>query len=454
MKYALVLLLLLATPLAAQTCIDTDTPQTCWNKFVPPVDVAVSVQNVGEMVAKTNTGTIDLSKVNTSAMRDFLSTFSAAVQSGTIEEENGAYVLDYNLPVDLGGSDDDVIKFQTKFQQPELATSVTTALSSNSAALTTLGDGLDETDDITFSVTYSPATQRFGRSLEQHRPLIESLVTAVSESRGSQSATRRLAAFANALARAGAVIQETDAFTKIDDAGKRAQVISALQSAASSAKEEFAQQDDLITAFAELLSNQEQLYFSGAYRDVDPLAGASGASIKGTYELGGKNLTKFQKRNAAACGTLTTENGRRSCLTAFNSYVANEKLLGWRIAATLDYQKTQATTVDLTAYNVANVTTAAAQSNVITLTAGRNMDSASSSRQRRIDIAASYENVTGDPNRDDRLVATFTWTQELNDNVYLPITLTFANKEKYLGAQDDQFGVHFGVSYKLTNTAP
>lgn len=447
------LLLLLATSAAGQTCIDTDTPQTCWEKFVPAIDVGVKTTAVGEMVTKTNTGPTDLSRINQSSLRDFLSVFTAAFQTATIDEENGAYVIDYNLPIDLVNAND-VVKFQAKLSEPGLDPSVTNALSSNAGAITTLSGSLGETDDIAASVTYSPANARFGRSLAGHRPLIESLVSAVSERRGADSATRRGAALANALARAGVVIQETDPFTNIP-ADKRRDVVAAVESLGRAAQAQFADQDKTITAFAELLSNQEQIYVSGVYRALDSIAGPSTATIKGTYELGGKNLTKFLRNAGASCSSanLASDSGRGACLDAFNAYVANQRLLGWRIAATLDYQRTLANTIDLPEYKV-KLTTPAATSNIITVTAGRRLDDATSSRERRIDIAASYQNVTGDPNRDDRFVVVGTWTQELSDNIYLPITLTYANKEQYLGAQNDNLGVHFGVSYKLTDQTP
>lgn len=451
---ALAILLALAAGAAGQTCIDTDTPQTCWEKFVPAIDVSVKTTAVGTMVATANTGPSDLSRLNQTSLRDFLSVFTAAFQTATLDQENGAYVIDYNLPIDLVNAND-VVKFQAKLSEPGLDPAVTNALTSNAAAITTLSGSLDQTDDVTGSVTYSPANARFGRSLAGHRPLIQSLVSAVSERRGADSAVRRAAALGNALARAGVVIQETDPFTSIPDATRRRAVIDAVVATGRAAQAQFADQDKTITAFAELLSNQEQIYVSGVYRALDSIAGPSTATVKATYELGGKNLTKFMRNAGAACSSsnLASETGRGACLDAFNAYVANERLLGWRIAGTLDYQRTLANTVVLPEYNV-NLTTPAATSNIITVTAGRRLDDATSSRERRIDISASYQNVTGDPNRDDRFVVVGTWTQELSDNIYLPITLTYANKPQYLGAQTDDLGVHFGVSYKLTDQTP
>ena len=77
------------------------------------------------------------------------------------------------------------------------------------------------------------------------------------------------------------------------------------------------------------------------------------------------------------------------------------------------------------------------------------LDPPTSSRESRLDFTGSYEDVSGDPNRDNRFVASITLTQEINDNFNLPITLSYANKEKYLTDVDKKLSVNFGVSYKL-----
>lgn len=301
-RIALLLTFLLSTPLAAQTCIDTDTPQSCWQKFVAPLNVADKTNEVGAMVAKTNTGHPELSTVTNSALRDFLSVFTAAYRTATVANENGAMVVDYNLKLDLLNASD-VIKFQGKFSKPDLNSELTTALGTNAAELSTLQSSLDEADDLTISASYSPATDRWGRSLAQHRPLIEALVSGVAAKRGPDEVTRKVAAFADAvrLVPANQLTDLNSPFTTITDAAVRAQVIAFLTAAASTAKAQLADQEKVIVSFAELLNNQEQFYVSGLYHSVNSLSGPDGWSVKATYELGGKNLSKFMAAHGNTC---------------------------------------------------------------------------------------------------------------------------------------------------------
>ena len=50
----------------------------------------------------------------------------------------------------------------------------------------------------------------------------------------------------------------------------------------------------------------------------------------------------------------------------------------------------------------------------------------------RIDLAFNYDDVSGDPKLDDRWVGSVTYTQKLTDSFTLPLSLVYANHEKYL----------------------
>lgn len=456
--------LLNAAPLSAQTCNDGDTPSTCLFKFIDPIDVSVKTDDVGKMAAKANTGQPDLTKIASTSLRDFLSIFTAAFQTASVEEKDGAYVLDYNLPIDLLNKND-VLKFQGKFAKPELNADLKTALGTNAAAISKYGDALDEADDVTISVTYNPVNHRFGRSLAQHRDLIEGLVRGVS-ARLQNVTTRSAAQLGNVLrpvladlisgaAPGQQLSAENQPFSKIKDATQRQQAIDAVVKLGQAAKTQFAAQEKVIVGFAELLSNQEQLYFSGVYHDRDSLAGAGGSSIKGTYEFGGKNLSKLLRNDDSKCDVakLVDEASQIACLTEFEDYIANQKLRGWRLAVNLDLQQTRANKITIPELTTP-LTSKALHSHIVSLTAGRRLNDVTSSRERRIDITGSYEDVTDDPARDNRLVIAATWTQELSDNLTLPITVTYANKERFIGDVNDKFGMHFGISYKIPNPSP
>ena len=456
---ALLAVLLITVPAAAQTCVPTDTPTTCWNKFNP---VTTSTAAVATTVATTNTGSANLSSITNTTLRDFLSVFTAVVSTSTLTDNNGAFTLDYNLPVDLW-NDHDVVKFQATFTTPTLDPALVTALGTNASAITTLTDSLDQADDITASATYSPSTDRFGRTFANHQDLVESLMNAVMANLGANSTARLLANFGD-LARGTTLTQDTP-FTVITNAAQQASVIAAFQTAAAS-QPQFAQETEtVVNNVAELINNQEQIYVSGTYNALNSLAGASSWAVTGTYAVGGKNVTKFlaaqqklgncniaqmvqEQKNLASPPTVS-----QTCLQQLNQYVGNDAIdQAWRLALTLDFSRTDANTINISQLSTP-LTTPQVNSQIISLTAGRRLDPPSSSRERRIDITAGYENVSDNPNLDDRIVASVTWTQEITDTFSLPITLSYANKSQYLPEDDHDLSAHFAVSYKLPNTS-
>ena len=455
---ALTVALTVSAPAIAQTCAPTDTPTTCWTKFNP---VTTTTNAVATAVATTNTGSPNLSAITNTTLRDFLSVFTAAVSTSTLTENNGAYTLDYNLPIDLM-NDNDVIKFQATFVTPSLDPALVTALGTNAGAITTLTDSLDQADDITASVTYSPSTDRFGRTFANHRDLVEGLMNAVVANLGVNTTAQLLAVFGDAAQ--GTSLGPDTPFTVITDPVQQASVIAKFQTAAASQPKFAEQTQTVVDNVAELINNQEQIYVSGKYNYLDPLAGASSWGISGTYAMGGKNVTKFlaaqKKLGNCDIGTMmkeqnsgTAPTASQTCLQQLNAYVGNDAIdRTWRVALSVALGQTDSNTITVSQLTTP-ITSASSDSQLISLTAGRRFDPPSSSRERRVDISASYENVSDDPTLDDRLIASVTWTQEITDTFSLPITLSYANKSKYLPEDDHDLSAHFAISYKLPSTS-
>jgi hypothetical protein len=415
---------------------------------------------VATAVANTNTGSPNLSSITNTTLRDFLSVFTGVVSSSTLTENNGAFTLDYNLPVNLL-HDNDVIKFQATFATPDLDPALVTALGTNASTITTLTDSLDQADHITASATYSPSTDRFGRTFATHRDLVEALMNAVMANRGVNSTPRLLAAFGD-LAR-GTTLQLDTPFTVITDPTQQANVLDKFQAAAASQPQFAAENQTLIDNVAELINNQEQIYFSTQYNDLNSLAGASSWTVNGTYAMGGKNITKFlaaqKKLGNCDLGQMVREQNSQSppavsqtCLQQLNAYVGPATIdRTWRLALSLDLSRTESNTINISQLTTP-ITTPRVDSQMISLTAGRRFDPPSSSRERRIDLTASYENVSDDPTLEDRIIASVTWTQEITNTFSLPITLSYANKSKYLPEDDHDLSANFAISYKLPTT--
>jgi hypothetical protein len=461
MLLAILVVLNATFQLHAQTCSVGENWKQCYKKLTGR-DAATQVgdeikKEIGKEVATTNTGKPDLSTISNSTLRDFLSFFTAAVGTSTVGEKNGAITVDYNLPVNLV-HEGDVIKLQGTFAKPKIDDSLKTALGTNADAISTLNGSFDEADDIIGSATYSPQTPRFGRQLASNSGVFDALNYArVARAAPDSDDLTLLAKVGDLLASAPAAVKGGTA--PFSDAGDKASTLAAaFEMAIRASIKAQAAEKTLVTQFAELVNNQEQIYFSATYHDRNSLAGANSYSFKGTWEVGGKNLSKFLAQNRADCdvrqmsdelnATSRTVPNSDRCLKRFDEYVAGvDRGLRWAFA--LDIQRSESNAIVLPQYSI-NLSTKRADSQIISASLGKRLDPPTSSRERRFDFTGSYENVDKDPNRDDKLVLSATYTQELTDTFTLPITITFANKKKFLPNENtDRIGVHFAISYKL-----
>jgi hypothetical protein len=66
----------------------------------------------------------------------------------------------------------------------------------------------------------------------------------------------------------------------------------------------------------------------------------------------------------------------------------------------------------------------------------------------RFTLTAEYTDVTGDPNRQDRLIALLEYSMPIRGGMAIPVTLTYANHSKFLGGQDKQLSAHIALSYR------
>lgn len=453
---AFLLTLALAFTAAAQqqqTCVATDTPQQCWNKFVPAVTVVVPPATASDMESEAmsaNTGISNLTSPSGSALKDFLSMFSASIESATVTESSNTVTLESNLPAPT--ADAHKLKLQLVFTSPQLDSQVVTALGSNAAQITALQDDLSSTDDLTGSLSYNPATTAIGRSVVPHGDFFDALVSAAFPTQASLDEARR-----NAI-RAANITDLSQPFSAIADPDQRATAISAIQSSASALGSALTETDAMRSSFALLLSNQPQAYASVLYHYRNELVGPDEYAAKATLEMSSRNLRSFYKlyttctpqtfRNIAAASRMATA---ADCLSKLKAYAAPlaKKDSGTRLSFSLDYKKTDARSFAL-ADNAGTISNESSSSTIATLVLGIvPMGSESGSTTGRLDFSASYENVTGDPLKNNRFVASATYTQKINDMLSIPVSLVYANKEQYLSNVNEKLNAHFGVLYKL-----
>jgi hypothetical protein len=448
-------MLTIAGGAAAQdkTCTSSDSPISCWLKFVPAVAVqqpapGATESATQETVAAANTGLSNLVSPSTSSLKDFLSVLSASIESSSLSNDGNALTFDTNLPSPLNG-DAHRIKLQFVFDTPQLDPQIADKLSSNSAQVTALQDDLTSTDNVTGSLSFNPATTSIGRSIAPHGDFFDALVAVTFPTQGTLDEARR-----NAI-RAANITDPSKPFSDIDDSVEAA-TIQQFQASASALGSALANTEDMRKAFALLLSNQPQAYGSALYHYRSVLVGPDEYGVKATLELSSRNLRSFYKlyttctpdafRNGPASGRTAAAS---DCLAKLKQYAAPlaARDSGTRLSLSVEHRMTDARTYTLPD-NLGTVQNDEATSTTATLVLGF-VPMARDTTTGRLDFTASFENVSGDPLRDNRFVASATYTQKINDMLSIPVSLVYANRDQYLSNVDEKLNAHFGIIYKL-----
>ena len=466
-------LLTFAVPSFAQVCGNDETIGDCFerlnpSKFTPTENAANTarenavVDATKSQVAKTNTGVPTLNSPINTALRDFLSLFSATVTSSKLTDNSNALTLDWNaaLPPLSSGN---VIKFQSVFNKPQLDATLKEQLTGKSD-FESINGSLDDLDDVQLSATYAPTTLSLGRALEPHRSLLEAIM------RAAHSTGPKPVKFA-ALLQLLQTVQDQAPFKDADPLGVefgkvpepiRTQI---QQLVAASALQEKAAADFVrsrVDPFRKLLSNQPQLYASAIANIRRNLVGASGGSLKITYERGGTSLKDFYAtpggrectpaaiRDTAARADLTT-----TCATRFHGFATEASTMvgaaatgRWSIAA--EYGRTNTNIINLTNDNI-TIRTPGSHKASGSLVYGAVLTRDEQNREGRFDVNVSYENYTKTPNLTNRVIASVVYSQKLTDALTLPLGFVYASHAVDLPANDKQVSVHFGLVYKITS---
>jgi len=464
----LLLLFMVAVPSVAQVCRDEETIADCFARLNPPgagtpqqaASDNVAANATGSDIAKANTGdpTLD-SSINT-ALRDFLSLFSATVASSKLTDNGNALTLDWNAVV-APLSPGNVVKLQAVFNKPALDPEVKKQLTGKSD-FDSINGSLNDLDDTQFSATYAPTTANFGRALAPHRALLLAIMPQVH---GSASIAKEEALFKylkqlqktppfNVSAAEG--VKFTDVPVAIRPELERVVAGAALEA------EAFAEGlRTNVDPFRTLLSNQPQLYASAIANIRKNLVGASGGSLKVTYERGGTSLKDFYATPSGRGCTPAVLNLPGvakglgdTCASSFRTFATDASTAvgaaatgRWSVAA--EYGRTNTNNINLPDDNI-SIRTGGSHKATGTLVYGAVLTRDSQNREGRFDVNLSFENYTKDPNLTNRIIASAVYSQKLTDTLILPLGIVYASHSADLPANDKQLSVHFGLVYKLT----
>jgi hypothetical protein len=362
---ALVVFLTAVHAAAEQRCVAQDTPRQCLRRLI----AARAYETVQADVAAANAGPATVSSPIRSAVKDFLSVISAHLDQSTLNDSGKALTLDYNVPVTLLGAIRQM-KLETVLTDPELSPGVQAALASDPTTLTSLQHNLNHADDVTFSLTFNPVTQRLGRLVDPNRALLQSMVLALVANSGPAIGAVPAASF------------DTPFNQIVPDDAARLTAMADFETAATAAMPAAAAQ--LITDFTRLVMNQPQLYASAIYHQRKQIVGPVERGYRLTWEIQTDNLNSFRGAEGRDCET------KDNCLAAFNDYTtrtAAEHRTG-RLALAIEYHSTAKNDPRLTVNPFVEE-----KSTKLTYSVayGQEVTSFASGKQARIDFTLDYD---------------------------------------------------------------
>ncbi|MEA2488855.1 MAG: hypothetical protein QOH21_647 [Acidobacteriota bacterium] len=440
--------LIAAVPAQAQQCTQADTVLTCWQRFVPPVPALTPAQQqtaattaTQQTVAAANTGITTLTSPADSAIKDFLTLFTASLESATLQDSGEALTFDWNPQLPILGTTG-ALKVQAVLGNAQLSAQATTSLAGNATAISDLTSSINYGDDIALSLSVNPTTERLGRSIGPNRDYFETWLLHIVPPQGADDQ-----AFTAALVAAN--MGTNQQFQSLP-AEQRQSTQTAVETAARAQAAVRNSIRRFSVAFATLLNNQSQFHGSAIRTMRRNIVGTNEWSADLTYEWGPRNLTSFRKKFAGTCGPdkIITAAIATNCAQTMETYA--QEAATDRLAFTAEYHVANQRWIDLPQYSVA-YSIPRARTMVYSLKYGRPLAPVVNKSGGRIDLDVDFEDVSSQADVKNRLVASLTYTYKVSDTVSIPVGLVYASHEKDLPTTDEKINAHFGVLFKMPN---
>jgi hypothetical protein len=291
-----------------------------------------------------------------------------------------------------------------------------------------------------------------GRNPASYRDLVSTALFQLAEDPSlragagqAQQASQRMHDFAkDALGRAPT--QEN--LAAITDEGKRRQVFElARQAGAADAAHSTAYLDAFskvgIENLATLIDNQPQFAITANWHERGQFSGPREGSATIEYQVGRKRLGNICGVTAfATCLDAALRDERISSVLSdkFVFSASFKRVERYQIDDLGDIAAAGFTPVDLPR---ATEWKAKAQW-------GRKLGMRVTGERPRVDVSGEFlRQAEGGDRKQNRLVATATFTMPFRENMSFPISVSYANKPDFLTDSRKKLGMHFGISYRL-----
>jgi hypothetical protein len=435
---------------AQEHCRDTDTFQQCSERLANQLAPEGAVVNTAEsIVAAKNTGDDSTSTIN-----DFLPLLRAVLETGGFSSEEGDKLgFEWSNPLGLPAEHQN--KLSAKLTNSELYQPLEDALRAASLAdqVSVLEDKIDEGDDISFGFSYSRASERYGRDPSLHAGLLSGLLKAVDSVdpavreaekpfndlrlRLQDEHSLQPAEFRRPFRDIPISDEERAEYMRLAEAAIRAQHPSMRALGERLDKVGF-------YGLLDLINNQPQWSVTAEYHARDETVGPDEFRAQLSYEMGWVNVNSYRDYERRNCS--------EACVAEYLSQedvIANLKASN-RITFKAEYSKLQRLNFTLPGTTPFAFSEKPVERFGVTAALGRYLGKEVSSRTRaRVDASIGYEDFSDDPSRQDRGLATVTFSYPVSEGFYLSVGAIYATKPEFRGDVDEELSARAGFTYKV-----
>lgn len=438
--------------------------------------------------ANASTGTASASSSTpVSAFTDFFNTLQTAAQTGgTNGEDPQALALQLNtcgVPELPGQS----LRCQLRgrIEKPDLYAPLKQALDDANLPdkASDLGDAMSLGDKATVGLFFTVVNDSFGREITAGtNQLFQELQDEAESLKGGEvstartkldSANMRFARYLNDVALgipdvdarnalAASIPNRTFTFNMLP-AAEQQQALAEYEALAATAIEYGSTRAKALAAthyfdLARLMNNQPQPQIGFEYTSGGRYAGPDEYRAKVSYETGFVNIRSFRRYQRGSCSKdAEASTSTAICLSRYLKEPGVKKALAStsRLAATVEYVRKRRFTA-VVPDTAVSMDEKAVTSWTGSLTYGRYLDPIDSEQQvTRIDVSASYEYVSDDPQRQKRGIASATLTRQIADEWVLAFGLVYATRPEFRAAANKDLSLRLGFNYKIRKkTAP
>ncbi len=452
-----------------RNCADTLTLVQCWD-LVSGV-AAFTLQDTAaarasretdhQLQAKT-TGVPAVAPGIASAISDFLPLLAGGVGVATTSNPDGSLTLETNLPLPIGVRPQRA-RLRGILHHARLFDALDQALPADTreATRTALEHDFGDFDDVELSLAFNLETGRFGRSFGAYSDLYGTLFqqawTATELDLAPVKERDKLIAFTRALR---SLESEEGPCGRADETvpvrcltpNGRASLIEAAEAgrAVDQALGERMRTGGLFR-LASMINNQPQLNLEGSARLRHGFVGPDEYSVTGRFELGFVNVNSYrgfcrrQQRdiNLDCLETYlrrpgvrqSLDHGDRLWLSA--SWISRRDFAAVLPAQAVNFTLAGSSTLDLNAglgrYVAVN---------------GQGIETG------RVDVSFEYQANDNSTLRNDRLIASASYTHRVNDTMSLLVGFVYANKPEFITDVDRKVSGNIGLRYQLQSPTP